>query len=251
LCWRWGEESVSSDGGAGGAQEGAVAGRGSEGNPRLPNVRVDRACLHTTEPGVAFCASRRIQRAERGPAVRDRRQSVGIRHDEAGRPCGRLYPPAPEAHPRRSLDAASARDRPSRAFPGRESEALVTAWLWSDQAGVISHQTALSLHGLSDVLPAQVRGPERFARTPRRRPSRPRWSSGFAPQPRAAPSSLASGTSSSSSVEERHSVILAQRGPPTGFRTAPPPPRTSGSSVRCCGGQISPLDVGSHRGTCI
>jgi predicted transcriptional regulator of viral defense system len=31
---------------------------------------------------------------------------------------------------------------------------LVTAWLWSEQAGVFSHQTALSLHGLSDVLPA-------------------------------------------------------------------------------------------------
>jgi len=42
-------------------------------------------------------------------------------------------------------------------FPATEHEELVTAWLWSEQAGVISHQTALSLHGLSDVLPAQVR----------------------------------------------------------------------------------------------
>lgn len=41
-------------------------------------------------------------------------------------------------------------------FPASEHEELVTAWLWSEQAGVISHQTALSLHGLSDVLPAQV-----------------------------------------------------------------------------------------------
>jgi predicted transcriptional regulator of viral defense system len=41
-------------------------------------------------------------------------------------------------------------------FPAAEHEELVTAWLWSDRAGVISHQTALSLHGLSDVLPAQV-----------------------------------------------------------------------------------------------
>jgi len=41
-------------------------------------------------------------------------------------------------------------------FPGAEHEELVTAWLWSEQAGVLSHQTALSLHGLSDVLPAQV-----------------------------------------------------------------------------------------------
>jgi len=41
-------------------------------------------------------------------------------------------------------------------FPAAEHEELVTAWLWSEQVGVISHQTALSLHGLSDVLPAQV-----------------------------------------------------------------------------------------------
>ncbi len=41
-------------------------------------------------------------------------------------------------------------------FPAAEHEDLVTAWLWSARAGVISHQTALSLHGLSDVLPTQV-----------------------------------------------------------------------------------------------
>jgi predicted transcriptional regulator of viral defense system len=41
-------------------------------------------------------------------------------------------------------------------FPASEHEELATAWLWSAQVGVISHQTALSLHGLSDVLPAQV-----------------------------------------------------------------------------------------------
>lgn len=41
-------------------------------------------------------------------------------------------------------------------FPAGEHEELVAAWLWSEQAGIISHQTALSLHGLSDVLPAQV-----------------------------------------------------------------------------------------------
>lgn len=41
-------------------------------------------------------------------------------------------------------------------FPASEHEELVTAWLWSGQAGVISHQTALSLQGLSDVLPTQV-----------------------------------------------------------------------------------------------
>lgn len=41
-------------------------------------------------------------------------------------------------------------------FPVGEHEELVTAWLWSEQAGVVSHQTALALHGLSDVLPAHV-----------------------------------------------------------------------------------------------
>jgi predicted transcriptional regulator of viral defense system len=41
-------------------------------------------------------------------------------------------------------------------FPAGEHEDLVTAWLWSERAGVISHQTALALHGLSDALPAQL-----------------------------------------------------------------------------------------------
>ena len=41
-------------------------------------------------------------------------------------------------------------------FPAREHEELVTAWLWSERAGVISHQAALALHGLSDALPAHV-----------------------------------------------------------------------------------------------
>ena len=43
-----------------------------------------------------------------------------------------------------------------RDFPATEHEDLVIAWLWSDQRGVLTHETALSLHGLSDVLPAQV-----------------------------------------------------------------------------------------------
>lgn len=41
-------------------------------------------------------------------------------------------------------------------FPAGEHEELVATWLWSEQAGVLSHQTALSLLGLSDVLPAQI-----------------------------------------------------------------------------------------------
>jgi predicted transcriptional regulator of viral defense system len=43
-------------------------------------------------------------------------------------------------------------------FPesGREQEDLVIAWLWSEAAGVLSHETALRLHGLSDTLPSNV-----------------------------------------------------------------------------------------------
>ena len=41
-------------------------------------------------------------------------------------------------------------------FPAGEHEELVAAWLWSELAGVVSHQSALALHGLSDVLPAQI-----------------------------------------------------------------------------------------------
>jgi predicted transcriptional regulator of viral defense system len=41
-------------------------------------------------------------------------------------------------------------------FPAGEHEEFVVAWLWTDSKGIISHQTALSLHGLSDILPAQI-----------------------------------------------------------------------------------------------
>jgi predicted transcriptional regulator of viral defense system len=41
-------------------------------------------------------------------------------------------------------------------FPFGDDEQLMLAWLWSEQLGVISHQTALSLHDLSDVLPARL-----------------------------------------------------------------------------------------------
>ena len=40
--------------------------------------------------------------------------------------------------------------------PAGEHEDLVTVWLWSERAGVLSHETALALHELSDVLPAHV-----------------------------------------------------------------------------------------------
>ena len=41
-------------------------------------------------------------------------------------------------------------------FPAGEHEELVAAWLWTGSTAVISHHSALSLHGLSDSLPAQI-----------------------------------------------------------------------------------------------
>lgn len=41
-------------------------------------------------------------------------------------------------------------------FPLSEHEDLVALWLWSKQAGVFSHETALGLHHLSDALPSRV-----------------------------------------------------------------------------------------------
>ncbi len=41
-------------------------------------------------------------------------------------------------------------------FPASDHEDLVVPWLWSEQAGVFSHETALALHDLSDVLPAKI-----------------------------------------------------------------------------------------------
>jgi predicted transcriptional regulator of viral defense system len=41
-------------------------------------------------------------------------------------------------------------------FPAGEHEELVTVWLWSEQEGVFSHQTALALHRLSDAMPSQI-----------------------------------------------------------------------------------------------
>jgi len=41
-------------------------------------------------------------------------------------------------------------------FPASEHEDLVVLWLWAAQAGAFSHETALALHDLSDVLPSKV-----------------------------------------------------------------------------------------------
>ena len=41
-------------------------------------------------------------------------------------------------------------------FPPGEHEDLVVIWLWSGQQGIFSHETALSLHRLSDVMSAKI-----------------------------------------------------------------------------------------------
>ena len=57
--------------------------------------------------------------------------------------------------------------------PAAEHEDLAVFWLWSELAGVFSHETALALHGFSDVLPAGVhmtlpaRWKQRRVRVPR------------------------------------------------------------------------------------
>lgn len=58
-------------------------------------------------------------------------------------------------------------------FPVSEDEERVAVWLWSECAGVISHDSALALHQLSDVLPARlhVTLPEAWRRRRLRVPS--------------------------------------------------------------------------------
>lgn len=41
-------------------------------------------------------------------------------------------------------------------FPRGENEDLIALWLWSKTEGVFSHESALFLHQLSDVLPARA-----------------------------------------------------------------------------------------------
>lgn len=41
-------------------------------------------------------------------------------------------------------------------FPSSNHEDLVVFWLWSKKLGVVSHETALTLHALSDALPARA-----------------------------------------------------------------------------------------------
>jgi predicted transcriptional regulator of viral defense system len=41
-------------------------------------------------------------------------------------------------------------------FPPTEEEGLVPTWLWSRREGTFSHETALTLHQLSDALPSKM-----------------------------------------------------------------------------------------------
>jgi len=41
-------------------------------------------------------------------------------------------------------------------FPPTDHEDLVPVWLWSGRKGVFSHETALSLHALSDLAPTHI-----------------------------------------------------------------------------------------------
>jgi predicted transcriptional regulator of viral defense system len=43
-----------------------------------------------------------------------------------------------------------------RHFPASTLEEYVVHWLWSEQEGVFSHDTALMLHELSDAMPAKI-----------------------------------------------------------------------------------------------
>jgi len=41
-------------------------------------------------------------------------------------------------------------------FPPSDLEDLVVVWLWSGREAVFSHETALAMHGLSDLLPSRT-----------------------------------------------------------------------------------------------
>lgn len=54
-----------------------------------------------------------------------------------------------------------------RSVPPTRHDDLLLAWVWSNERGVISHESALELYGLSDVLPSRVHltVPPSFARS--------------------------------------------------------------------------------------
>lgn len=90
-----------------------------------------------------------------GQTLRARRGAAGELHGQAGPGRGLLAAAPAEVPP---VEA----DRPRAAgvyrlvhHPAGDQEELIVLWLWSEQAGVFSHETALSLHRISDVLPSR------------------------------------------------------------------------------------------------
>lgn len=73
-------------------------------------------------------------------------------------------------------------------FPPGENEDLVVAWLWSGEEAVVSHESALQLHGLSDAMPSRIHLSLPTAQRARRRVVPPLYALHFAdlgPQDRA------------------------------------------------------------------
>ena len=66
----------------------------------------------------------------------------------------------------------------------RADDDLVVAWLWSETRGVISHESALQLHNLSDALPARIHITLPPADRPRRRTVPPLYVLHFSDVPR-------------------------------------------------------------------
>jgi len=117
----------------------------------------------------------RVHRAGLGSAFRDRRSQAGYVTTKQAAEAG--Y----STHLLRKHIHAGRATRHRRGiyrlvhFPAGEHEELVTAWPWSEQAGVISHQTALSLHGLCDCCGRRSTSPSRLHGASAASACRPTW----------------------------------------------------------------------------
>ncbi|HSK75670.1 MAG TPA: type IV toxin-antitoxin system AbiEi family antitoxin domain-containing protein [Thermoanaerobaculia bacterium] len=120
------------------------------------------ACLHKTKPSVNLCAAMGTEASPRG-GTPDWGALYAVAQAQSGyftteQAATAGYSPQLL---RKYLDngrIARVRRGIYRLvhFPASEHEDLVVAWLWAEQAGVFSHETALALHDLSDALPAKV-----------------------------------------------------------------------------------------------
>jgi hypothetical protein len=94
---------------------------------------------HAIPTGTA-CSKRRSRRRGSSRPSRPQRQAT-----RRSRSCTTSAPERPSAYGAEFIVH----------FPAGEHEELVAAWLWSELAGVVSHQSALALHRLSDGLSAR------------------------------------------------------------------------------------------------